>query len=76
MLPSDQHAVPQNVLIKGKLSINRAFDGDSVVVELLPEAQWDAPSTRLPSKDKEHADEADTDAHIVAVRPSSVQGED
>jgi hypothetical protein len=40
----------QNVLIKGRENINRAFDGDSVVVELLPESQWDSPSTRLPTK--------------------------
>lgn len=69
--PGPRPSTMQNVLIKDKLSINRAFDGDSVVVELLPEAQWSAPSTRLPGKDKEHAEEADTDAHIVAVRSAS-----
>ena len=28
--------------------MNRAFDGDVVVIELLPEAQWEAPGSRIP----------------------------
>ena len=38
----------QSVLIKGKPAMNRAFDGDVVVIELLPEAQWEAPGSRIP----------------------------
>jgi exosome complex exonuclease DIS3/RRP44 len=42
--------VAQNVLVKGKVAMNRAFDGDVVVVELLPQPDWEAPSSRLPSE--------------------------
>ena len=35
------------VLLQGRESLNRAMDGDSVVIELLPTSQWRAPSTRL-----------------------------
>jgi Rrp44-like cold shock domain len=37
----------QSVLVKGKEAMNRAFDGDVVVIELLPESQWQAPGSRL-----------------------------
>lgn len=40
----------QNVLIKGREDMNRAFDGDTVAIELLPKEQWQSPSARLPSK--------------------------
>ena len=33
------------VLILGQKNLNRAFNGDLVVVELLPESEWKAPST-------------------------------
>ena len=36
-----------SVLLQGRASLNRATDGDSVVIELLPVAQWRAPATRL-----------------------------
>ena len=35
------------VLLQGRESLNRAMDGDSVVIELLPVNQWRAPSSRL-----------------------------
>ena len=35
------------MLISGKHNINRAIDGDIVVVEILPEAEWVAPSELL-----------------------------
>jgi exosome complex exonuclease DIS3/RRP44 len=36
------------VLILGREDMNRAMEGDVVAVELLPRAQWRAPSSRLP----------------------------
>lgn len=53
-------SVGQDILILGRIAMNRAMDGDVVAVELLPEAEWQAPSAQLPSKaaaggDPEHA---------------------
>ena len=42
------------VLIVGERNLNRAFNGDQVVVELLPESEWKAPSTVV--LDSEHLD--------------------
>ncbi|KAF8058848.1 RRP44A [Scenedesmus sp. PABB004] len=41
-------AVGQDIMITGRSDMNRAMDGDVVAVELLPEAQWRAPSRTLP----------------------------
>jgi hypothetical protein len=38
----------KEVLIKGPESINRAMDGDEVVVEMLPEASWTTAAAHLP----------------------------
>jgi exosome complex exonuclease DIS3/RRP44 len=42
-------AVGRDILVRGRPALNRAFDGDVVAVELLPEREWGAPSARLPS---------------------------
>ncbi|CCK69308.1 exosome catalytic subunit DIS3 KNAG_0C01950 [Huiozyma naganishii CBS 8797] len=42
------------VLIVGQMNLNRAFNGDQVVVELLPESEWQAPSSV--ALDSEHFD--------------------
>ncbi|BET02349.1 RNB [Nesidiocoris tenuis] len=34
----------RDVLLQGKASLNRAIDGDTVVIEILPESEWKAPS--------------------------------
>ena len=36
------------ILIKGELAMNRAFDGDIVAVRLLPREQWQGPDERIP----------------------------
>jgi len=36
------------ILIKGELAMNRAFDGDIVAVRLLPREQWSGPDERIP----------------------------
>ena len=43
----------RDILIPTLPSRNRAFDGDVVAVELLPQEDWVAPSSRLPSKKAE-----------------------
>jgi exoribonuclease R len=59
----------QNVLIKGRMSLNRAFDGDTVIVEMLPESQWEAPSSRLPTaKGQQEGTQEGGDATIAPVR--------
>lgn len=40
-----------DILIKGRAAINRAFDGDVVAVELLPPSSWTPPSARLPARE-------------------------
>ncbi|SCU91501.1 LAMI_0E06150g1_1 [Lachancea mirantina] len=42
------------VIIVGQQNLNRAFNGDQVVVELLPDSEWRAPSTV--ALDSEHFD--------------------
>lgn len=41
--------------------MNRAFDGDVVAVEMLPEGHWEAPSSKLPSS-RASSKAADADA--------------
>ena len=40
-------AFPKSLLVLGRENINRAVDGDVVVVEVLPQDQWKAPSTKI-----------------------------
>lgn len=40
-------AFPKPLLILGRENINRAVDGDVVVVEVLPQDQWKEPSTKI-----------------------------
>ncbi|KAK0633497.1 mitotic control protein dis3 [Immersiella caudata] len=40
-------AFPKSLLILGRENINRAVDGDLVVVEVLPKDQWKEPSTQV-----------------------------
>lgn len=40
-----------NVLLLGREHQNRAFDGDIVVIELLPESEWRAPSNKTVEQD-------------------------
>ncbi|AEO65874.1 83a10650-1250-4014-8bb6-843dad37df51 [Thermothielavioides terrestris] len=44
-------AFPKPLLILGRENINRAVDGDLVVVEVLPKEQWKEPSTRVIEED-------------------------
>lgn len=44
-------AFPKSLLVLGRENINRAVDGDVVVVELLPKDQWKQPSTKIIEED-------------------------
>lgn len=61
----------QKVLVKGLINLNRSFDGDTVVVAMLPESQWEAPNFRLPGKkpgqDAQQAENANDGASIAPV---------
>ncbi|KAM7194325.1 hypothetical protein V8F33_007314 [Rhypophila sp. PSN 637] len=44
-------AFPKSLIILGRENINRAIDGDLVVVEILPKDQWKSPSTKVIEED-------------------------
>lgn len=44
-------AFPKPLVVFGRESINRAVDGDVVVVELLPQDRWKEPSTKIIEED-------------------------
>ncbi|KAK3310404.1 uncharacterized protein B0T15DRAFT_36852 [Chaetomium strumarium] len=44
-------AFPKPLLVLGRENINRAIDGDLVVVEVLPKDQWKEPSTQVIEED-------------------------
>ena len=50
-----------SVLLSGRLDINRAVDGDQVVVELYPKAQWKAESDYLVNNDNPEEEQKDND---------------
>lgn len=75
----------QDILISGRVDMNRAMEGDVVAVELLPEEQWRGPSNKLPTAkaggaeaggEEEAAEEAPDGAHIAQVDPGEHYGED
>ncbi|GLI66006.1 hypothetical protein VaNZ11_009617 [Volvox africanus] len=41
-------SVDADILLSGRVDMNRAIDGDVVAVELRPESQWKSPSAKLP----------------------------
>jgi exoribonuclease R len=62
------------ILLVGRESMNRAIDGDVVVVEMLPEAEWKAPGQEVLDQDGKVAEAihsrlfADSHAYL-AQRP-------
>jgi exosome complex exonuclease DIS3/RRP44 len=60
-----------SVLVSGRDAINRAMEGDTVVLELLPQKQWRQPSTRLvmhaPTAAVEEAEVAAAEAATALV---------
>ena len=64
-------AFPKALIIMGRESINRAVDGDVVVVEVLPQDQWKEPSTQIIEEEaltkNENAD-GDEGEELVSVK--------
>lgn len=58
-------AYPKPMLILGRENLNRAFNGDSVVIELLPRSQWKHPSTQVVDDDNSGGLNADRDEVIT-----------
>ena len=79
-------SVGEDILIRGREALNRGMEGDVVAVELLPEEEWSAPSSRLPSAAAGAAGDAVTGeaddeeniepAHIAQVDPGEHYGGD
>jgi exosome complex exonuclease DIS3/RRP44 len=65
-------AFPKPLLILGRENINRAIDGDVVVVEVLPKDQWKAPSTSVIEEEaitqNENPDAEEASASIVTEK--------
>lgn len=47
------------VMIKGREHINRAIDGDVVVIEILPKAEWESPSSKFNTQTEDNEDNED-----------------
>ncbi|KAI8954395.1 RNB domain-containing protein [Xylaria longipes] len=65
-------AFPKPLLILGRDNINRSVDGDVVVVEVLPQDQWKAPSTKIIEEEaitkNESADNDEGAADVVTEK--------
>ncbi|KAI5865114.1 RNB-domain-containing protein [Durotheca rogersii] len=63
---------PKALIVLGRENINRAVDGDVVVVEVLPRDQWKEPSTKILEEEavtkNEDADNEDGDDIVVTER--------
>ncbi|CCH42570.1 exosome complex exonuclease [Wickerhamomyces ciferrii] len=49
--------LPKPLLILGSENLNRSFNGDSVVVEILPKSQWKKPSSMIVDEDQLNSNE-------------------
>ncbi|XP_014254617.1 exosome complex exonuclease RRP44 [Cimex lectularius] len=61
-----------DILLQGRGSINRAIDGDTVAVEILPESEWKAPSNLV--IDSEDVDEIAEDDNAEKQMTGKVVG--
>lgn len=72
-------AFPKALLILGRENINRAVDGDIVVVEVLPKDQWKEPSTKVLEEDaltkNENADTEEGQDFITEKERKALQEE-
>lgn len=61
------HAYPRPMLILGRKNLNRGFDGDTVVVELLPKSQWKYPVSEVVEEERlDSADGADSETFVIS----------
>jgi len=68
--------VEKMVLIQGLQNLNRAVSGDTVAVEILPEAEWSLPSGVVTDKEAEDTAEEKVDDKVlkpVSVKDSNLQ---
>jgi exosome complex exonuclease DIS3/RRP44 len=63
-----------SVLIIGREAMNRATEGDTVVIELLPQAQWKQPSTRIALPPLQGEDVAASEREAIGTAPASAAG--
>ncbi|EOO02468.1 putative mitotic control protein dis3 protein [Phaeoacremonium minimum UCRPA7] len=72
-------AFPKALLVLGRENINRAVDGDVVVVEVLPKDQWKEPSTQIIEEEavtkNENADEDEGEEVISEKERKALQEE-
>ncbi|KAL2262977.1 hypothetical protein VTK26DRAFT_8766 [Humicola hyalothermophila] len=72
-------AFPKPLLILGRENINRAIDGDLVVVEVLPKDQWKEPSTQVIEEDaitkNENPDAEETQDIVTEKERKALQEE-
>ncbi|KAK4190516.1 putative mitotic control protein [Podospora australis] len=72
-------AFPKSLLILGRENINRAVDGDLVVVEVLPKDQWKEPSTQVIEEDaitkNENPDAEDSEDFVSEKERKALQEE-
>ncbi|CAN8098806.1 unnamed protein product [Discula destructiva] len=72
-------AFPKALLLLGRENINRAVDGDVVVVEVLPKDQWKEPSTQIVEEEtitkNENADTEEGDDLISEKERKTLQEE-
>ncbi|XP_058806479.1 exosome complex exonuclease RRP44 [Phymastichus coffea] len=66
-------SVEKFILVQGRESLNRAIDGDTVAVELLPEDQWSAPSDIILQDDTENdpGDVLDDEKILTESKPAT-----
>eukprot|EP00873_Tetraselmis_striata_P021480 jgi/Tetstr1/441744/TSEL_029965.t1 len=70
-------AVGQDIIISGRVDMNRAMEGDIVAVELLPEAQWKTGASKLPSNEDTAEEEGNAGAEVVTqAAPGAEEGSD
>ncbi|KAG7702611.1 hypothetical protein KL930_005041 [Ogataea haglerorum] len=80
-------SMPKPLLILGRENLNRSFNGDTVVVELLPKHKWKKPSTEivdeetinsngLGDEDEDEVVISDQERRLLAEHAVAAQGED
>ena len=72
-------AFDKNLLVLGRENINRAVQGDVVVIEILPKEQWKEPSTKIIEEETmnkdENADAEDGEAVVTERERRALQEE-
>ncbi|KAG7905422.1 hypothetical protein KL906_005088 [Ogataea polymorpha] len=80
-------SMPKPLLVLGRENLNRSFNGDTVVVELLPKSKWKKPSTEIIDEETINSNEvgdededevviSDQERRLLAEHAAAAQGED